>query len=201
MIVSEAEALAALAAGEVVAIPTDTVYGLAVDPSLASSAGRLFAVKGRPEQLALPVLVADSITAERLGVIDGGARRLVERYWPGPLTLVTSRRQGVTFDLGGDPTTIGLRCPAHALALVLLGASGPLAVTSANRHGARPCRSAGEVQVAFGASLPVLDGGECDGEPSTVVSLVSGSVACLREGAIGMNEIERAWRDGASAGA
>ena len=199
MIVNEADAVAALAAGEVVAIPTDTVYGLAVDPRPPSATGRLFAVKGRPETVALPVLVADVTTAGQLGVLDERAARLVERYWPGALTIVVGRRH-VSFELGGDPATIGLRCPDHPVALRVLGASGPLAVTSANRHGERPSRSAAEVVAAFGETLLVLDGGLCDGEPSTVVSISSDRVACLREGAIPMREIELALRDGPQGG-
>jgi tRNA threonylcarbamoyl adenosine modification protein (Sua5/YciO/YrdC/YwlC family) len=196
VIVDEAQAVSALAAGKVVAIPTETVYGLAVDPALVSATDRLFAVKGRPETVALPVLVADGNVAGQLGVLDARAARLVERYWPGALTIVMRRRGGVAFELGGDPATIGLRCPAHPVALRLLAMTGPLAVTSANRHGERPSRSAAEVVTALGESLLVLDGGRCEGEASTVVSIISPRVVCLREGAIPMSEIVLALRGG-----
>lgn len=191
MIVTAAEAVAALAAGKVVAIPTDTVYGLAVDPGMSRATQRLFAVKERPEDTALPVLVADMGAAEALAVLDGAERRLMERYWPGALTLVLRRGSGVEYELGRDASTIGLRCPAHPLALELLSVTGPLAVTSANRHGQPPCRSAPDVSAAFGDSMLVLDGGICDGRSSTVVRVTAGGVVCLREGALALSGIER----------
>jgi tRNA threonylcarbamoyl adenosine modification protein (Sua5/YciO/YrdC/YwlC family) len=202
VIVDEEHAVSALAAGEVVAIPTDTVYGLGVDPSRHETTRRLFLVKGRPQATALPVLVADVDTAGVLGVLDVRAAVLAEHFWPGALTIVVDRQPNIAFELGGDPSTIGLRCPAHPSTLHLLGLTGPLAVTSANRHGEAPCRSAAEVAAAFGDSLPVLDGGVCDGEPSTVVSLSAApnGVACLREGAVLMADVERVLEGKAPAG-
>lgn len=191
MIVGEAAAVSALARGEVVAVPTDTVYGLAVDPRRDGATRRLFALKGRPEMVPLPVLVADRMVAERLGVLDGPALLLAERFWPGALTIVVPRRPAAAgFELGGDPATIGLRCPDHAVVSRLLRASGPLAVSSANRHGGPPCRSAAEVLAAFAGAVRVLDGGEADGEPSTVVALGPEGVSCLRGGAIPFADIE-----------
>lgn len=198
MIIDEREALAALAAGEVVAVPTDTVYGLAVDPSVASATARLFAVKGRPETYPLPVLVPAREVAELLGVFDPPQRRLLERFWPGALTVVVSRRPAASgFELGGDPDTIGLRCPAHRAVSDLFRRAGPLAVTSANRHGQPPCHSAEEVLEALGGSLKVLDGGICDGEPSTVVLLGRGGARCLRKGAVAIDEVELVLTAGA----
>lgn len=179
-------AVRALMAGQVVAIPTDTVYGLAVDPRLPGATARLFALKGRPEQVALPVLMAEPAELDELAEPTPAARRLVSRYWPGPLTLVLRRRAGLAFELGGDPATIGVRCPAHELVRALLRLSGPLAVTSANSHGRAPLHSAAQVRSHFPAGLgAVLDGGYCGGEPSTVVSLVGRTPRCLREGALG----------------
>ena len=195
MIVSQDDAVVALAAGEVVAIPTDTVYGLAVDPHQLSATDRLFGLKARPDTVALPVLVAARTTAERLGMFDARAASLVERYWPGALAIVMRRQATVRFDLGGDPATVGLRCPAHPVALELLTRAGPLAVTSANTHGGQPSRSAAEVLASLGESLLVVDGGVCAGEPSTVVSLAA-ELACLRQGAIPMSEIEQALSGG-----
>jgi L-threonylcarbamoyladenylate synthase len=190
VIVAEGDAAARLRAGEAVGIPTDTVYGLAADPSSAGGTDRLFQLKGRPPAVALPVLVGDAEAAARLGSLDERACRLVERYWPGPLTLVVPRQLGVAFDLGGDPSTVGLRCPAHPVALSLLRLTGPLAVTSANLHREPPCVRPGEVAAAFGESLAIVDGGTCDGVPSTVVALGNDSLACLRQGAIPIAEIE-----------
>ncbi|MGD0083320.1 MAG: L-threonylcarbamoyladenylate synthase [Acidimicrobiales bacterium] len=184
------EALVALRAGQVVALPTDTVYGLAVDPRLEGATAELFRLKGRPETFALPVLLGDGADAWQLGVPDRRAVALAARYWPGALTIVVFRQPAVGFDLGGDPVTIGLRCPADATARRLLSASGPLAVTSANAHGAAPCRSAEEVRRVFGAGVHVLDGGPSVGQPSTVVSFVGDGVACLRQGSIPMGEID-----------
>jgi len=175
----------ALAAGKVVAVPTDTVYGLAVDPRLAGAVDRVFALKQRPEQFQLPVLIADPAGLVDLAEATAAAERLISRYWPGPLTLVLPRRSGIAFDLGGDSATIGLRCPANSLLRELLRSTGPLAVTSANRHGEAPLRTADEVRGHFGAAVTaVLDGGRCDGRPSTVISLTGADVKCLREGAL-----------------
>ncbi|MGD0285335.1 MAG: L-threonylcarbamoyladenylate synthase [Acidimicrobiales bacterium] len=175
----------ALAAGKVVAVPTDTVYGLAVDPRLAGAVDRVFALKQRPEQFQLPVLIADPARLVDLAEATAAAERLISRYWPGPLTLVLPRRSGIAFDLGGDSATIGLRCPANSLLRELLRSTGPLAVTSANRHGEAPLRTADEVRGHFGAAVTaVLDGGRCDGRPSTVISLTGAGVKCLREGAL-----------------
>jgi L-threonylcarbamoyladenylate synthase len=183
------DAVEALAAGNVVAVPTDTVYGLAVDPSRDGATERLFALKERPERLALPVLIADPDAAGELAEMSPAASRLASRYWPGPLTLVLARRRGVALDLGGDPATIGLRCPANALVRNLLRRTGPLAVTSANRHGETPLHTLDQVRAHFGPGVAVLDGGRCDGLPSTVVSLVAGAPECLREGALPFAEL------------
>ena len=184
------EIAAVLAAGEVVAVPTDTVYGLAVDPRLPGAAGRLFALKKRPERVALPVLIAEPAEVDELAETTPAAARLISSYWPGALTLVLARRGGLGLDLGGDPTTIGLRCPAHELLRELLADTGPLAVTSANRHGEPPLHTAEAVRDHFGPGLrTVLDGGRCDGLASTVLSLVSSEPSCLREGALCFTEL------------
>lgn len=192
MIVSEAEAVAALRGGFVVAVPTDTVYGLAVDPSPARASGALFALKGRPDAQALPVLVAGADEARPLvapGAWTPELERLAEALWPGALTVVVARRAGLEWDLGGDPATIGLRVPAAEPVLRLLRALGPLATTSANRHGESPLTTAADVLKCFGPELPVVDGGRCDAPPSTVVDLTGTDVRCLRQGSIAWEEI------------
>ncbi len=185
------QAVAELAAGRVVGIPTDTVYGLAVDPLRAGSTQRLFAAKGRPHRVALPVLVADLDQAEALaGALPASARRLAARWWPGALTVVVARPGGLDADLGGDGATIGLRCPAHPVPVALCRSVGPLATTSANRHGEAPAVDAWAVALALGDSVGlVLDGGRCGGIASTVVDCTGGAVACLREGAIPWPEV------------
>ena len=187
-------AAAALADGAVVAVPTDTVYGLAVDPAQPEAVARLFALKGRPDDVPLPILVAGP---EQVALVAGelgpAAAELADRYWPGPLTLVVPRRPGFTVDLGGTPTarqTVGVRRPDHPVLVALCELLGPLAVTSANLHGAPPATTAAEVATAFARDQPevVLDGGRCDGVPSTVVECRGPASRCLREGAL-------AWAD------
>lgn len=179
----------ALVAGQVVAVPTDTVYGFGVDARQPGAVDRLFELKMRPSRLALPVLVGEPSELCDLAVLSQAAQRLVERYWPGPLTLVLPRRAGVVLDLRGDPATIGVRCPAKAELRELLRLTGPLAVTSANRSGTAPLHSAQEVREQFGdTGMVVLDGGRCDGVPSSVVSLVGDEPKCLREGPVAFGE-------------
>ncbi len=180
-------AVAALRVGDVVAIPTDTVYGLAVDPTRAGATDALFALKARPASLDLPVLVGSIDQAEALAGPDGlsrTARHLARSFWPGALTMVVPRRRGLDWALGAHPQTIGLRLPDHAVARALCAEVGPLATTSANAHGEPPCTDAGELRRALGSRVVVVDGGRCAGAPSTVVSLVDDVPQCLREGAL-----------------
>jgi L-threonylcarbamoyladenylate synthase len=193
----------ALRLGQVVAIPTDTVYGLAVDPNQREAVGRLFALKERPTRVALPVLVGSWDQVQALcGPLAPTARGLADRYWPGPLTLVVPRSPGFVADLGGEPdagSTLGIRWPDHRTVQRLCDALGPLAVTSANRHGRPPATTAEAVAEEFqGADRPaaVLDGGVCDGEPSTVVECLGGDIRLLRQGAITWSELS----DGSSPG-
>jgi L-threonylcarbamoyladenylate synthase len=186
----------ALRLGQVVAIPTDTVYGLAVDPTQPDAVARLFALKERPIRVALPVLVGswDQVGA-LCGPLAPTARRLADRYWPGPLTLVVPRSAAFMSDLGGDPdagSTVGIRWPDHRTVQLLCEGLGPLAVTSANRHGRPPATTAEAVAEEFQGADPlavVLDGGVCDGRPSTVVECLGGDVRLLREGAIAWSEL------------
>jgi L-threonylcarbamoyladenylate synthase len=175
----------------VVAIPTDTVYGLAVDPSHPGAVDRVFALKKRPGEVALPVLVTGWGQVEMVaGTLEGAAQGFADQYWPGPLTLVVPRRGRFRADLGGELAaswTVGLRWPDHPVVQALCTAIGPLAVTSANRHAEPPATSAEDVIVAFTGDdrlSAVLDGGVCDGAPSTVVECRGPVSRCLREGAI-----------------
>jgi L-threonylcarbamoyladenylate synthase len=188
-------AASALRAGDVVALPTDTVYGLAAFPFAPGATQLLFELKGRPTSLELPVLVASLEAAESLvqGAMPEAARRVAERYWPGAVTMVVSRRRDLHWDLGGDPSTIGLRCPAHPVARWLCEEVGPLATTSANLHGKQVLATAREVAAEFqGRVALVLDGGALRGPPSTVVDLTTEPVRCLREGVLAFAEIEAA---------
>ena len=223
-----AAAAAVLAAGGVIALPTDTVYGLAARVDRPRALAGIFVAKGRPGDLALPVLVGrwrqvHAVAAEW----PRTASMLAARFWPGPLTVVVPSRPEIGTLLGGDGTTVGIRRPAHRFVRSLCAAAGPLAVTSANRHGQPPCTSAEEVLAAFsgavapgapgarapdtpgapgppaecagspppdGALLMVVDGGRCDGLPSTVVDCTRPIPRCLREGAVPWAWVEAAVR-------
>ena len=182
----------ALVEGSVVALPTDTVYGLAARLDCAP-VDRIFAAKGRPSGAALPVLVGGR---EQVGLVaasfPASALAIAERLWPGPLTLVVRAKRAVGDLVGGDGKTVGIRWPDHPLVEQLCLDVGPLAVTSANRHGEPPCTSAAQVRAMFEASevAAVLDGGDCDGTPSTVVDCSGRRPRCLREGAVPWSEIE-----------
>lgn len=183
---------AALEAGAVVAIPTDTVYGLAVIPSTPGAVDRLFEVKGRPDNLAVALLVADMTQAQRVMKMNYAAMQLAVRFWPGALTLVGERAPGLGLELGGDETSIGVRCPAALYIQQICRRVGPLAVTSANRHGETPAESVAMLRQAFGAQLLIADGGECCNEPSTVVDVRENSARLLRAGAIDFDDIRAA---------
>ena len=187
-----ADAVPALEAGQVVAIPTDTVYGLAVDPTRPGATDALFALKARPATLDLPVLVASIEQADALAGPDGlspAARRLANAFWPGALTIVVPRRAGLDWDLGAHSQTIGLRLPDHAVARTLCDEVGALATTSANVHGQPPCTDADAVLRALPSGVVVVDGGHCAGAPSTVVSLLADGPRCLRQGAVAWTDV------------
>ncbi len=171
-----------------VGIPTDTVYGLAALAAVPGVGAALAATKGRQAEVAVQVLVADVAQADLLAGPDGlspVARRLVDRLWPGGLTVVTDRRPGLVLDLGGDPTSIGLRCPAHRAVAGLCRRVGPLAATSANRHGQPPLVTAQEVADGFAGQVAVvLDGGLGSQGASTVVDVRGPEPLLLRDGAV-----------------
>ena len=134
----------------------------------------------------MPVLVAGVDQALALTTGAGrGAAALMEHFWPGGLTIVLARRPGVTADLGDDDGTVGVRCPDHSAPRRLCAAVGPLATTSANRHGGVAPPSATEVAALFGDDVAlVLDGGPCDGAPSTVVDCTGPEVRLVRQGCV-----------------
>ncbi len=186
--------VAALVAGGVIGVPTDTVYGLAVDARVAGAADRVFRLKRRPRDTALAVLVADVGQARGLtGSLTGSAGRLVETLWPGALTVVAERSAGVALDLGGDPATIGLRCPAHPVARAVAGSIGPFAATSANRHGEAPVTTAAQLASVLPDVALVVDGGPCTGEASTVVDVRAGTPRLLRAGHLSLPVVLAAW--------
>jgi L-threonylcarbamoyladenylate synthase len=187
-------AVKALSGGDIVGLPTDTVYGLAADPFHTGASDRLFRLKGRPRSVELPVLVSSEAQALALcTAVPGAARRLMQRFWPGPITLVLPRRPDLAADLGEDDATIGIRCPAHPVPLAVCEQIGPIATTSANRHQEPALTTAQQVAEVLGAELVlVLDAGTCDGLPSTVVDCTGEEPKVLREGGLSSAEIAAA---------
>jgi L-threonylcarbamoyladenylate synthase len=196
---ARAEAVDLLRAGGIVAVPTDTVYGIAADMALPDAIERLFAAKRRPPGKAVAVLLADASQARMLGVVGPAARVLGERFWPGGLTLVLPVRPGVRLPhvLAGGTPTIGVRVPDHPAPRALAAVLGPLPTTSANVSGEPDARDAREVAALLGGALVlVIDGGPIRGGPaSTVVDCTGERPVIRRVGAIPVDEISCALRE------
>lgn len=185
-----ADAVAALVAGGAVVVPTDTVYGVAVRADLPGAVDVLAGLKGRAAEQPVAVLVASVGQAEEVGELPDWARPIVERWWPGPLTLVLRRRAGLGWDLGEPSATVGVRVPDHDLVRALAEVVGPLATTSANRHGeATPPTAEAAARALARPPAAVLDGGRCEAAPSTVLDATAATPAVLREGAIPAGEL------------
>lgn len=187
----------ALADGAVVAIPTDTVYGLAARLDRPGALGAVFAAKGRPPGLALPVLIGRwSQAGQVAGRLPRSASLLAARFWPGALTVVVPARPELGPLLGGDGRTAGLRQPDHPFVRALCRRVGPVACTSANRHGEPPCVTAAEVVRTFAADQValVVDGGRCEGAPSTVVDCTTSPPVCVRAGRVPWSWVEAGLR-------
>jgi L-threonylcarbamoyladenylate synthase len=199
--VGRAEAVRVLEAGGLVAVPTDTVYGIAVALSTPGGIERLFAAKSRPPDKAIALLLADVSQASDIAVLSASAEALARAFWPGGLTLVVRRRTDRALPAaltGGDLAsgavpTVGLRVPDHETPRALARALGPLPTTSANRSGERELRDAPAIEAELGGALDlILDGGPSVGGPaSTVVDATGGEVRILREGAIATEDIAR----------
>ena len=178
---------AALLEGGAVVLPSDTVYGLVALPGHPTAAGQLFTLKGRADQTPLAVLCADAEQALALvePPIEAGVRAVAERWWPGPLTLVLQRRAGLDLHLGEPTSTIGVRVPDDALLRDVASRVGPIAATSANRHGEPPATTAAEAHDALGPGvLLVVDGGPARGDASTVIDATHRPWRILRAGPI-----------------
>lgn len=183
-----AAAARAIKRGEIVGVPTDTVYGLAADPYDEAALDRLYDIKGRDEGKPIAILVADLDQGLSLGAMSDRALDLAERHWPGAVTLVVPRLDTAPTWLGDvRRRTIALRCPDHPVALELLGLTGPLAVTSANRSEAQPVNSAADAESVFADEvLTYLPGDAGGGAPSTLVDLTHPSEMVLRSGPIAL---------------
>ena len=195
VVVDRDEAVRLLTAGDVVAVPTDTVYGLAASLEREDAVAQIFSMKHRPSSVALPVLVDALSTIERLGVtLSPLARKLSEAFWPGALTIVMDAPTELARRVGSRADTVGFRVPDDELLRQVLAQTGPLVVSSANEHSAAPCHSEEEVLAAFGDAdmlKAVLDGGDRSGIVSTVIHVHDDEWTILREGAIDVNDVLR----------
>ena len=183
-----AEAAEVLRAGGVVALPTDTVYGIAVALSTPGGVARLFHVKHRPPDKGIMLLLADAAQAPEIGLMTPAATALGAAFWPGGLTVIVPQRPDVALPaaLTGGAPTIGLRVPDHATPRALAAAVGPLPTTSANRSGQPEASNAAEIGAQIGDDIDlILDGGPAHGGPaSTVVDCTNERATILRAGAI-----------------
>jgi len=188
---SLAAAAARLAAGELVAFPTETVYGLGADAANPRAVAKIFALKGRPADHPVIVHVADAKALDDWARdIPEAARKAAAAFWPGPLTMILKKSARVSPAVTGGQDSVGLRCPSHPDAQELLRAfakigSGAIAAPSANKFGHVSPTTAQHVRDEFGPDLMILDGGACDvGIESTIVDLSRGAPVLLRPGAI-----------------
>lgn len=192
-------AAAILRGGGLVAVPTETVYGLAGNALDTEAVQHIYEVKGRPEVKALSVMIPDADAIDRWCVdVPRAARALAEHFWPGPLTIVMRASPEIPALTLAGGETVGLRCPDHALTLALLRAVGvPLAAPSANPSGAPSPKTAADVLAYFDGKIDaVLDGGSCGiGRDSTILDLSAPPYRILRQGALAAEEVLTALRE------
>ncbi len=194
---SIAQAAEVIAAGGLVGLPTETVYGLAADAAVEAAVAKIFAAKGRPSEHPLIVHVSDAASASRFASqIPDFAQKLMDAFWPGPLTLILPRRPDIAAAAAGGQNSVGLRCPSHPVALALLKACSQrgihgLAAPSANQFGRVSPTTAEHVQGEFGDELLILNGGACSvGIESTIVDCSRGVPVLLRPGVLTATQIE-----------
>ncbi len=189
-----AAAVTAVRRGQLVVLPTDTVYGVGVDAFDSDGVQRLLDAKGRGRDMPPPVLISTDTTLEALATeLPGWASGLVGEYWPGPLTIVCRQQPSLRWDLGETRGTVAIRMPDHEAALDLLGRTGPLAVSSANNTGHPAATTADEAEEMLGWGVEViLDGGPSNGSvASTIVDCTGTRPRVLREGAISVAELTK----------
>src|ERR1700744_1230843 len=180
--------------GQLVVLPTDTVYGVGADAFSPSAVTALLAAKGRGRNMPPPVLVgsvrAGAALTESLGAFG---QDLIDEFWPGPLTLVFRSSSTLMWDLGDTMGTVAVRMPLHPVALDLLRRTGPMAVSSANRHGLPAAATADEAQTQLGDGISVyLDAGPCaDNVPSTILDLTGTGPRLLRAGALSVDALRK----------
>ena len=190
-----AQAVDALRRGELIGLPTETVYGLAADATNDIAVRRIFSVKGRPETHPLIVHVAEALELANLTAeVTPLTRALTATFWPGPLTVIVRANENVSRAVTGGRDTVAVRCPAHPVAQAVIRALGrPVAAPSANRFGAVSPTTATHVVADLGDDVDiVLDGGECDvGLESTIVDCTADSLEVLRPGAVTVEQLHK----------
>jgi L-threonylcarbamoyladenylate synthase len=188
------EAAKLIRIGRVIALPTDTLYGLGCNPFSADAVARVFEVKGRAADQPLPLIASDAAqVASELGVMSGAGRRLAERFWPGPLTLVLIAPATLAREVTGGTGTVGVRVPDNVVARAICEATGyPITATSANVSGEPPTDDPDIVEQSLGSRIDLLiDAGQTPGgAPSTIVDVSGSSVRLVRDGAISWKDIE-----------
>ena len=186
-------AVHALSRGEVIVLPTDTVYGVGADAFQPDAVARLLAAKGRGKHMPPPVLIPSVATVDGLGRdVSAPARALMDAFWPGPLTVIVWAQLSLAWDLGDTHGTVALRVPDHPAALALLTRTGPLAVTSANRTGEPAATSVEAAQAQLGNAVSLyLDGGDSPlGVASTIIDATGAGLSLVREGGISRAQLE-----------
>jgi tRNA threonylcarbamoyl adenosine modification protein (Sua5/YciO/YrdC/YwlC family) len=184
----------AIRRGNLIVLPTDTVYGIGADAFDPAAVRKLLAAKGRGRDMPPPVLVSSATTLEALAVgVPAWASALVDEFWPGPLTLVCTQQASLQWDLGDTRGTVAVRMPDHPVALEILERTGPLAVSSANLTGRPAATDADQAEEMLGRSvMVVVDDGPTPGEtPSTIVDITGERARILRPGALGFDDLNK----------
>jgi L-threonylcarbamoyladenylate synthase len=187
----EAAALA-VRRGELVVLPTDTVYGVGADAFDPSAVRALLKAKGRGRDMPPPVLISAATTADALAIgLPSYARALIEKFWPGPLTIVARQQTSLQWDLGDTRGTVAIRMPDHPVTLAILERTGPLAVSSANTTGSPAATNADQAEEMLGESVEVfVDAGpSLSKDASTIVDVTGSQGRILRRGALGLDEL------------
>ena len=188
----------AVSTGQLIVMPTDTVYGLGVDAFDRAAVAALLAAKGRGRNVPVPVLVGSWDTIDGLVTyVPAQMRALIEAFWPGGLTLVVEHAPSLSWDLGDSRGTVAVRMPLHPVALEVLAQTGPMAVSSANRHGLPPAPDATQAREQLGESVSIyLDGGAATvGVASSIVDVTSQVPRLLRAGAVSADELRAVLPD------
>ena len=186
-------AVKAVRAGELILLPTDTIYGIGADPFNTGAVESLRSVKGMAPSIPLPILVGNWNAFEAVVQgVDAPVRTLIEAFWPGPLTLVTRQTETLSWNIGGSASIVQVRMPDHAVALDVLNESGPIAVSGATRTRLGPIATVAEAEEQFGELVSVyLDDGRLGHSVSTIVDCTGSVMRVRRKGSISIDELQQ----------